>query len=374
MLPAETRRYRLLEQKSLELFSRYGYAEVTLPTVETLKVIEQGAGGKILDQLLLFVDRTGDILALRPEFTVSIARLAATHLDTAILPQRLCYSGSVFRHVQPQLAQYREFHQLGVELLGVQGPLADAEVVQIAVRLLKTLGLEGGKISLNHIGIFNGLLADSGLSAAETEDIRVLIAAKDLVGLKALLYRLPIPAALQSTLLRLPVLHGDEHIFEQLPYLAEHEATRAAVTELLQIYAALRDIYGVADYLVIDMGVLRGFDYYTGLIFEGYSPRLGYGLLGGGRYDHLLDQFGAPTPATGFAVGVERLDLALDPGEIAEPPAVFVAGLNLSAVSRQAETRRANGERAITALEPLSRAEALKIIQTASHLELDYVE
>jgi ATP phosphoribosyltransferase regulatory subunit len=289
------------------------------------------------------------------------------------LPQRLCYSGSAFRHVQPQLAQYREFHQLGVELLGVQGPLADAEVIHIADQLLVSLGLEDCKISLNHIGIFNGLLQSSGLRPEEKERIKALIAAKDMVGLRQLLQQLPITQALRETLLKLPVLHGGIDVFRQLPYLSSQEETRTAVEELRQLYSALRQIYGSGDRLVIDMGVLRGFDYYTGMIFEGYSPRLGYGLLGGGRYDRLMEQFGVAAPATGFAVGVERLDLVLVSGQAEQEEVIFVAGLDLFAVSRRAEALRADHPIVVAGLRALSRDEAERCIADFPHMTLDYI-
>jgi ATP phosphoribosyltransferase regulatory subunit len=263
---------------------------------------------------------------------------------------------------------------MGIELLGAVGPLADAEVIHIADQLLVALGLQECKISLNHIGIFNGLLEGSGLSQEEKDQVRSLIAVKDMVALRTLVNQLPLPAALRETLLKLPVLHGDEGIFSQLPYLVAHESTQKAVAELMGIYTALQEIYAVGDRLVIDMGILRGFDYYTGMIFEGYSPRLGYSLLGGGRYDRLLDQFGAVCPATGFAAGMERLDIVRPVAGEAKETGVLVAGLDLSAVSRRAEALRPDHPLVITGLEPLSREQAERLVQELPGMTLDYVQ
>ncbi|HPT70581.1 MAG TPA: ATP phosphoribosyltransferase regulatory subunit, partial [Syntrophomonas sp.] len=153
ILPEEVKNRRKLEQKAMQIFTSYGYKEVMTPTFEYLEVVETGSG-KHRERLFLFMDREGGILSLRPEMTVSIARLAAMHLRDSSFPQRLFYSANVFRHVQPHLAQYREFWQTGIELLGASGPWADAEAISLAVKLLRELGLNDFKISINQIGIF----------------------------------------------------------------------------------------------------------------------------------------------------------------------------------------------------------------------------
>jgi ATP phosphoribosyltransferase involved in histidine biosynthesis len=177
------------------------------------------------------MDREGEVLSLRPEMTVSIARLAATHLQGE-LPQRLYYNANVFRHVQPHLAQYREFWQMGIELLGASGAWADAEVISVAVKSLLALGLDDFKISLNQIGIFNSLLEDSRLEQAEREEIRRLVEDKDLVALSALLDGLAIDDGLKESIARLPVLHGGLEILQQVPYLEKNRKAEQAALEL----------------------------------------------------------------------------------------------------------------------------------------------
>ena len=144
------------------------------------------------EKLFLFMDREGGILSLRPEMTVSIARLAATHLQDEKLPRRLYYSTNVFRHVQPHLAQYREFWQTGIELLGASGPWADAEVISLAVKVMLDFGLDNFIVSLNQIGIFNSLLEDSAIGMEDKDLIRKLVEKKDLVELARMLEKLPI--------------------------------------------------------------------------------------------------------------------------------------------------------------------------------------
>lgn len=339
LLPDEMRTRRKLERKAVELFAACGYDEVLTPTFEFLEVVE--AGGNIREKLFLFMDREGGILSLRPEMTVSIARLASTHLQDGMLPRRLFYSANVFRHVQPHLAQYREFWQTGIELLGAAGPRADAEVIGLAVKVMREFGLENFKVSLNHIGIFNSLLDVRDIEPKDRELVRRLATKKDLVGLTEALDRMPVDDLLKETIALLPTLHGGLEILQKLSYLDENPSCARAAEELTATYNALKAM-GVEEQVLIDMGILRGLDYYTGVVFEGFSPDLGYGLLGGGRYDRLLSQFGFPCPATGFALGLDRLTLVLKDRE-QEPTRYLVGGEDWAAMVAAAETMRNEG-------------------------------
>ncbi len=341
LLPDEVKTKRKIEERAAKLFRSYGYEEVITPSFEFLEVIETGAGKNIRKELFLFMDREGSILALRPEMTVAIARLAATHLQDADFPQRLFYIANVFRYVQPHIAQYREFWQLGIELLGASGVWADAEVITIAVKALRDIGLDNFKISLNQIAIFNSLIDESGLKANEKELIRNLVERKDLVELSRCMENLDIDDGLKETISRLPVLHGGLEVLKLVPYLEKNEGASRAANELVKLHDALK-VCGVADNIVIDMGVLRGLNYYTGVVFEGYSPDLGYGLLGGGRYDNLLGQFGFPCPATGFALGMDRLSLVLGHKE-EELPYYLIGGKDFGLMVKKAEELRKQG-------------------------------
>jgi len=354
-LPEEVKARRKMEQKALKLFRSYGYEEVATPTFEYLEVIEAGTGRNSWEELYLFIDREGRILSLRPEMTVAIARMAATHLREAVFPQRLCYIANVFRHVQPQEAQYREFWQMGIELLGVSGARADAEVISIAVETLHAMGLDNFKISLNQIEIFNSLLADSGLAEEEKRLVRRLVENKDLVELGRVLNNTKIEDGLKEIIARLPVLHGGIEILDRLGPVEKNRRAAQAVAELSKVYEDLR-AYGVNDHVVIDMGVLRGLDYYTGIVFEGYSSELGYGLLGGGRYDNLLQQYGFPCPATGFAIGMDRLALVLR-GLDEEPARFLVGGADWNLVVKKAQELREQGYIVETDVQQCTREE-----------------
>lgn len=341
LLPAEVKMMRSIENKAARLFRSYGYEEVITPTFEYLEVVENGAGGNIRKELFLFMDREGGILSLRPEMTVSIARLAATHMQDAHFPQRLFYQANVFRHVEPHLAQYREFWQLGVELLGASGVWADSEIITIAVRVLQDIGLDNFKLSLNQIGIFNSLLDDSGIDLEDRLMIRSLVESKDLVELSRVLEEMPIEDGLKDTIAALPVLHGGLEVLNKIPWAEKNKNASNAINDLIRIYDALK-VCRVQDKIVLDMGVLRGLDYYTGIVFEGYSPDLGYGLLGGGRYDNLMGKFGFPRPATGFSLGMDRLALVLKNRD-REPQRYLLGGLDFQALIDKAEKLRDEG-------------------------------
>ncbi|MDD3365551.1 MAG: ATP phosphoribosyltransferase regulatory subunit [Syntrophomonas sp.] len=370
LLPDEVKNRRKLEQKAFQIFNSFGYEEVITPTFEFLEVVE--AGGNVREKLFLFMDREGGIVSLRPEMTVSIARLAATHLQDEPLPRRLYYSSNVFRHVEPHLAQYREFWQMGIELLGAPGPWADAEVISLAVKALIDFGLENFKVSLNQIGIFNSLLDDSAIQPEDKGIIRNLVEKKDLVELSRMLEKLPINDLLKETIARLPTLHGGLDVLKRLPYIEKSRNAVIAVEELMEVYAALKSL-GVEEHILVDMGVLRGLDYYTGVVFEGFSPELGYGLLGGGRYDKLLSQFGFPCPATGFALGMDRLSLVLKNHE-GESPRYMVGGNNLQMMVQKADELRKEGKIVELDVEGLSRDALQKKLAGRPHYTIIYLD
>ncbi|MDD2620405.1 MAG: ATP phosphoribosyltransferase regulatory subunit [Syntrophomonadaceae bacterium] len=370
LLPNEVLIQREIEKKAAKLFSGYGYEEVITPTFEFLEVVETGAGRNIREELFLFTDREGGILSLRPEMTVAIARLAATHLQDAVYPQRFYYIANVFRHVQPHLAQYREFWQMGIELLGAGSAVADAEVISIAVKVLQNIGLDNFKISLNQIGIFNSLLDDSGMSFEQRDLIRRLVENKDLVELARVLDTLAIDDLLKETIAKLPILHGGLEVLKRMPYVEKNRHASEAVAELLKVYEALQPC-GVTKHIVVDMGVLRGLDYYTGIVFEGYSPDLGYGLLGGGRYDNLMGLFGLPRPATGFALGMDRLALLLE--NQTAPLRYIIGGADWSAMIAKADELRSQGKIVEMDVEGSSKEELERKLQGRENCSLIFV-
>ena len=371
ILPEQVKVRREMEKKLSNLFLSYGFNEVITPTFEFLEVIETGAGS-LREELFLFMDREGGILSLRPEVTVAIARLVATHYKNKDFPQRLFYLANVFRHVQPQRAQYREFWQMGIELIGASGVRADAEVITIAVEAMRAIGVPNFKISLNQIAIFNSLLEASGLGLDEQERIRGLVENKDLVELHKFLASLAIDDKLKETINKLPVLHGGLDLLEEIPYIESNRGASLAVEELIKVYEAL-EASKVKDDVVLDMGVIRGLDYYTGIVFEGYAADLGYGLLGGGRYDNLIGQFGYNAPATGFAMGLDRLALVLD-AKKDEPPHYLIGGQDYLQLISKCQELRNQGHIVEMDVRGLSRSELAELLVGKPNFELIYID
>ncbi|ABZ85560.1 histidyl-tRNA synthetase [Heliomicrobium modesticaldum Ice1] len=345
LLPGNAREKRLLENEWVKLFSSWGYQEVATPTVEYLDTLALDTGEEIRDRLFQFFDRQGRILALRPEMTTPIARLVATRLRQCPFPQRLFYVANVFRYEEPQAGRQREISQAGVELIGAPGPLADAEVIAMAVEALRASGLEDFQISLGQIEVFNGVMEELPLDAATKARVRALVAKKDFVSLEELLATSGLDKAQSDLLLTLPTLHGGREVLIQALPLAVNDRARRGLENLRTVYEGLR-AFGVEDYVAIDLGVLRGFDYYTGVVFESYTVGLGFPICGGGRYDSLLGQFGFDTPATGFALGIDRVLLALSRSREPKPaPAsdVVIGGGNPCKIMAEAVRMRKNG-------------------------------
>lgn len=314
----EAARHSALAAAVRSEFMRWGYAEVRTPPVEYLETIVRGAGAGIQDHLFKIVDTGGELLVLRPEMTVPIARLAATRLlPQASGPLRLSYVADVFRGQDVGRTQLRAFTQAGVELLG-EGTLdADAEVIALAATCLQQAGVPDAVVHVGHLGFLDDLLA--ALPSDTQDEIRTRLYRKEFAGIE---HAIPDPS-LAGLLRMLPDLHGDDAVARATPF-ATSARSRAALADLETLMACLQD-YGLADIVRFDLSIIRDFSYYTGVVFEAYGAGAGYPLAGGGRYDTLLGRFGAECPATGFALGLDRvLGVLPTDGDVA-PAVVLVA-------------------------------------------------
>jgi ATP phosphoribosyltransferase regulatory subunit len=315
-LPQEAKHKRMVEETLAKLFSRWGYDEVVTPTFEYLETLSISGGADLSENMFKFFDKNNSILALRADMTTPIARVAATRLNDNGPLQRLFYLTNVFRHEEAQAGRQCEFYQAGVELLGESGPAADAEVVALAIQAMLGAGLTTFQIGLGQVQFINGLMQESGLSPEQCQHIKQCMVTRDLVGLETVLAETGVKQQTQQVIKSIPLLHGKEELLEKAYAMINNEVSRAALDNLADIYQLLKS-YGMEQYVNFDLGIIRDFDYYTGLVFEGYTPGLGFPICGGGRYDNMLHSFGADCPATGFALGIERILLALDRQEIA---------------------------------------------------------
>jgi ATP phosphoribosyltransferase regulatory subunit len=298
VLPDEMRELRAITDALRGVFERHGYGEVWTPAIEYEEVLRR-ADGVPAPAYRVFDDH-GEVLALRADMTVPIARLVATRYPTADPPLRFSYQAHAYRAVQPHRGQMREFLQAGIELIGAPAPEGTAEALTVLCRALDATGLETYRIGLGDASLYPALLAALDVPDESREVLLAALGARDLVALEHEVARL----RADDLLVRVPQMRGGADVLDApAGPVADAVAGLRAVLELLEP--------AVAERVIFDLGLARGLGYYTGAVFDVYDPALGEPIGGGGRYDDLLGRFGRNLPAAGFALGVDRLHLAL---------------------------------------------------------------
>jgi ATP phosphoribosyltransferase regulatory subunit len=304
VLPAEMRELRRLQGALIEVFEGRGYGEVATPALEYDEVLRRG-GGRAQDAAYRFFDEGGELLALRSEMTVPIARLAATRYAGAEPPHRFCYLAGAYRAVSPQRGEMREFTQAGVELIGADGT---GEVIEVLQEALDAARLGSAVIGLGDADLYRDLVEEYGLDADARAAVLERLGAHDLVGLEAELAGAGASEERIATCLAVSQLRGGIEVLERARGYHSPAVSRAA-GRLEDIYSGLEDRDG--GYRVqFDFGLMRDLAYYNGAILEVYDPAVGHVLGGGGRYDGLMKRFGLDLSAAGFALNVERVHVA----------------------------------------------------------------
>lgn len=297
---------RFIEAELMDEFDRFGFLPVETPVVEYAATFTLGIHQDEEEQLYRMFDSTGRTLALRPEMTASIARLAATTLADNPLPLRLCYWAKTYRAEGGRVHDRAEVTQAGIELLGVRGVEADAEVIAVIVSSLRRLGLREFRLAIGHSGYVRSML--QSLPDDLRHDLRLALIGKDLVAYERSLTsrRGAVGEADLAKLAALPRVRGGRESIAAARRAALHDGARAACDELEGLWDTLTE-HGVAEFVRLDMGLYLHHEYYTGVVVEGYADLVGHPICFGGRYDRLLGQFGRPAPATGCVLHVERL-------------------------------------------------------------------
>ena len=307
ILPDEMRELRRLSTNLLETFDRFGYGEVWTPTMEYEDVLVQGDERAAGASYRLF-DEHGQVLALRSDMTIPIARLVATRYTDAELPLRFCYVSHAYRAVRPQRGQQREFLQAGIELIGAEAPGGTVDVLEVLSAALDAGGLPRTRIGLGDAGLFGALLRTMGVGADEAQGLIEALARHNLVELEQRVDELALPDQRKRILVDLPQLRGGADVIERAIELGGNDV-RAPISRLADVAAGLAQ-RNLADRVIFDLGLVRDLGYYTGAIFEVNDPALGHVIGGGGRYDDLIGRFGRRVPACGFALYVERMHVA----------------------------------------------------------------
>jgi ATP phosphoribosyltransferase regulatory subunit len=303
VLPDETREVRAITDTLRAVFERHSYGEIYTPALEYESVIARADMAGARPAYRVF-DEGGEVLVLRSDMTVPIARVVATRYAVSEPPLRFCYFAHCYRAVSPQRGESRELLQAGVELIGSPAPEGTAEVLTVLCHALDATGLRGYRIGLGDASLFPTLTSSLSVPEEYRERLLEQLALRDFVGLEELLAETGVAQEAQALLLDVPQRRGGPEVLDGVPAPA-----REAVTGLRRVHDLLEP--DVAARIIFDLGLVRNIGYYTGAVFDVYDPALGSPIGGGGRYDDLLARFGRALPAVGFALGVERLHLAL---------------------------------------------------------------
>jgi ATP phosphoribosyltransferase regulatory subunit len=292
VLPDEMRELRAITEAIRGVFESSGYGEIATPALEYEAVLTRG-DPRAADPAYKLFDEHGNVLVLRSDMTIPIARVVASRYASAEPPLRFCYFAHAYRSVRPQRGQAREMLQAGLELIGAPGPDGTAEALSVLCAGLDAAGLENYRVGLGDASLYRRLLDRLGVPEGRRPHILHELVTRDFVGLAR-----EVEAHGHEELVRVPQLRGGVEILEGIPEAAD----------LLAVHQRLEP--ETADRVIFDLGLVHSLDYYTGAVFEVYDAALGAPIGGGGRYDDLLGRFGRDLPACGWALNVERLHIA----------------------------------------------------------------
>ncbi|RJS86082.1 histidine--tRNA ligase [Candidatus Bathyarchaeota archaeon] len=314
-LPQDAKRLRFIEQIARETAELYGYEEVITPAIEYYELLAAKIGEENRKRMYVFEDLGGRKVALRPEFTASIARLVATKLQSAPKPLRLFSVGSLYRYDEPQFGRYREFWQANFELFGSTMPEADAEIISLIDSFLRKIGLRNYCFKIGHVGVLRGIFSQEGIDEEKQNRIMQMLDKKEWEEAIRLMKEAKSSLACLDLLKKLLGTSGSDPasvIKEMREIVDDYPSAIEAVENLNEILDLLKS-GGLKTEILIDAGFARGLEYYTGSIFEVYVPEMDIALGGGGRYDRLVELFGGgKVPAVGVAMGMDRISIALE--------------------------------------------------------------
>jgi ATP phosphoribosyltransferase regulatory subunit len=314
----ECRIKRTLEAKTREIFNMRGYMEVETPSLEFMDVFWKDGGANAPETMFKFFDKSGKILVLRPDMTECIARVTATKMKDRPRPIKYSYVGNIFKFDESGGGKQREFTQAGIEIVGINSPEADAEVIVTAIESAIAAGLVEFQIDIGQVDFFKGIIEETGLSVFDAEEIRLLIDSKDFLGIEKIIKDCDIRDDLKKIILNLPGLFGSSEVIDKVEKITTNARSLAALENLRKVLELVND-YGYEKYVSIDLGVVQNLNYYTGITFRGFTYGIGFPFMSGGRYDNLIEQYGEKSPATGFAMGINMLMTALNRQKISVP-------------------------------------------------------
>lgn len=385
----EMRERKKCENTLRKVFETYAYQEIKTPLFEDLKLFTTKSGDQIVDQLYNFTDKSNREITLRPEITAPVARLYINELQKTAKPIKLYYFGSCFRYERPQKGRFRQFWQFGCELIGAKSPEGEAEAIAMAEQSLENLGIDSAEIHINHLGIIRGLFNHFKISSDIQEEIMALIdkGDKDLLESELTNDKNPLIEIneLSQILIKLVDFVGKDEVLNDLENLiSKYDEAFESLNEFKKLINLLKS-FKVSNY-TLNLGIARGLDYYTGIVFEIYVPELGAQkqIAGGGSYN-LVELFGGEkVESTGFAFGFDRLMNAIENNRsktnnsesIIEEDSiidVFVAPISNETREKSFEIGQKIRSLGIPTEIDLSRKKFKKLLNTANKLNAKYV-
>lgn len=300
-----------LEKMIHKKLKSFGYQDIQTPSFEFFDVFSREIGTTPSKELYKFFDKEGNTLVLRPDFTPSVARAAATLFPDNGMPVRLCYTGNTFlNYTGSYQGRMREATQMGAELIGVDSIEADAEMLAMVVDCFTTIGLRDFELSVGIVDYLQSLIEDASLDEEAEARVRELIGNRNFFGVEEYLESIQVRRSAKEAFAALEDMYGGREVLIQAKNIAPNSKAVKAVRRLERIYDILK-IYGVEDNISFDFSMSGLYGYYTGIIFRGYTHGTGDAIVKGGRYDHLLEKFGRKSPSIGFALVIDQLMNAL---------------------------------------------------------------
>ncbi len=309
-MPEKARSLDLLKNSGQNILESFGYEPLYVPALLPYSLVCSGVEKEKVKNYYKLIDYQGDILVLRPEMTSAIASLVAREQDNITFPARFYYYSSVYRHETTQSGKDREIYQLGAERFGGSED-ADIEILLLIQKIIEAAGLDDFQVEVGNISFLEEVFVSLDLEQNLVKKLKAKLASRDLVGYRNIC--LELEKDKKDKLLKLLELRGGPEIFAKAEKIIG--SNNKSLEHLKKIYSSLK-LINMAERINFDLTLMRNLDYYTGIVFEVMSPNLGYNICGGGRYDKLLSRFGVESiPAVGFAIGMERLRLAVNGGQ-----------------------------------------------------------
>ncbi|MGN1023921.1 MAG: ATP phosphoribosyltransferase regulatory subunit [Lachnospiraceae bacterium] len=332
-------------------FHAYGYEDIKTPTFEFFDVFSREVGTTPSRELYKFFDREGNTLVLRPDFTPSVARCAAKYFRESSEPLRFCYEGSAFQNTANLQGKLHESTELGAELIGDGTAAGDAEVIAMLIDGILKTGLTKFQISVGNVEYFKGICEAAGLDADTERDLRDALSGKNYFKVQDLLKDRNVAEIYRDQIMRITGFMRDGKDLEEAREKTSSRRARAALERLLDLDRLLED-YGFEKYVSYDLSLLSRYQYYTGILFKGYTYGVGEPIASGGRYDGLLAHFGKDAPAVGFMIPLDTMVEALRaqhiPIKVPEGPTVLTyTEKDFAEVLKKAQALRAEGARVV---------------------------